>query len=411
MSRHIYALTTILTVTLLAGVPAASANVFDPTPGTTALEFVAVGDPGNPADPFTGEGTVDYEYRMSRYEVTNTQYAEFLNAVAASDPFDLYNPDMAGPYGGIGRSGAPGSYVYTVQEGRENTPVTFVSIFDAMRFVNWLHNGQGSGDTESGVYELIDADTVVGGRADDAEYFIPSVAEWYKAAYYQPAGAGGDADGYWLFPTASNTLAGNDELDGANYFDGGFFNGIPFEQGPLSPVGWYTEAASYFGTFDQGGNVSEWLEDQVFGANYGIRGGSWQWTPSLLESVSQASASGTYEEISHGFRVGAAPATTTSVGDRTPELQDAGVNVFPNPFNPQTTVAFTVPQAGQVSVQVFDMRGRLVDTLVRGSHDAGEHRVSWDGRDASGRSVGAGVYLVWVVTPTSSTTERAMLVK
>jgi len=245
--------------------------------------------------------------------------------LAASDPFDLYNPDMAGPYGGIGRSGAPGSYAYSVQEGRENTPVTFGSIFDTMRFMNWLHNGQGAGGTESGVYELVDATTVISGRADAAEYF-----------------------------------------------DGDFFNGIPFEQAPFSPVGWYTEAATYYGTFDQGGNVSEWLEDQVLGQNYGIRGGCRQWTPGL---------------------------------------QDAGVTVYPNLFNPQTTVAFTVPQAGQVSVQVFDMCGRLVDTLVRGSRAAGEHRVAWDGRDASSRNVGAGVYLVRLVTPTSSTTERAMLVK
>ncbi len=388
----------------------ASASVFAPEPGVTPLELVSVGDGFNPADPLTGRGTVEMEYRIARYEVTNAQYAAFLEAVAASDPHDLYNADMAGPFGGIDRTGQPGSYAYAAQEGRENLPVTFVSIWDALRFCNWLHNGQGNGDTESGAYQLA-GNTLIGGRAADAEFFLPTDAEWYKAAYYQPAAQGGDIDGYWLYPTRGNSLAGNEDLDGANYFDGDFFDGIPFEEGPLSPVGWYIEAASAYGTFDQGGNVSEWLETRVSGSNYGIRGGSWQWTPGLLQSTSQASAAPDYEDISHGFRVAARAQTTTAVEDRTPEAQRPGLAIYPNPFNPRTTVAFTMRAAGPATVEVFDTRGRLVRTLGNGLREAGEHRVTWDGRDDRGENVAAGVYLVRVTTPAGVTAGRALLVK
>jgi formylglycine-generating enzyme required for sulfatase activity len=59
------------------------------------IDWVTVGLPGNMADEQTGFGAVDYTYRISKYEVTNAQYVEFLNAVAASDPNGLYNSEMA----------------------------------------------------------------------------------------------------------------------------------------------------------------------------------------------------------------------------------------------------------------------------------------------------------------------------
>ncbi|MDX2116146.1 MAG: hypothetical protein SFZ24_11095 [Planctomycetota bacterium] len=52
------------------------------------------------------------------------------------------------------RHGAPGSYTYSTVNGRENNPVNYVSFWDATRCANWLHNGQGAGDTETGAYTL-----------------------------------------------------------------------------------------------------------------------------------------------------------------------------------------------------------------------------------------------------------------
>ena len=122
--------------------------------GAVTLEWVNVGDAGNAADG-TGYGAVAYEYRIMKYEVTNAQYAEFLNAVAATDTNALYNTNMASnALGGINRSGISGSYSYSVKSGYENMPVVYVSHLDAQRFANWIHNGQGSGSTETGAYTV-----------------------------------------------------------------------------------------------------------------------------------------------------------------------------------------------------------------------------------------------------------------
>jgi hypothetical protein len=105
------------------------------------FNWVTVGDPGNACDPQgIGRcfGAVSYPYRIATHEVTNAQYAGFLNAKAASDPLGLYNTDMAASTGGITRSGSPGSYTYSAIPGRENMPVSLVSYFDALRFANWL---------------------------------------------------------------------------------------------------------------------------------------------------------------------------------------------------------------------------------------------------------------------------------
>jgi hypothetical protein len=65
----------------------------------------------------------------------------------------------------------------------------------------------------------------------------------------------------------------------------------------------------------------------------------------------------------------------------------------PNPFNPSTTIAFDMPAAGAVLLQVFDLRGRLVRTLVEDSLPAGQHEVRWDGRDGDGHGLPSAVYL------------------
>lgn len=69
----------------------------------------------------------------------------------------------------------------------------------------------------------------------------------------------------------------------------------------------------------------------------------------------------------------------------------------PNPFNPETNIMFTLENPGHVRLAVYDLSGRLVRVLVDGSRGSGEHTANWDGKDSSGQSVSAGVYLYRLV--------------
>ncbi len=83
--------------------------VFLATASAVTIPTVAVGHAGNAADT-TGYGTVGYGYRLGTTEVTNAQYVDFLNAVAATDTYGLYNSSMgSGTQGGITRTGLSGS--------------------------------------------------------------------------------------------------------------------------------------------------------------------------------------------------------------------------------------------------------------------------------------------------------------
>ena len=67
--------------------------------------------------------------------------------------------------------------------------------------------------------------------------------------------------------------------------------------------------------------------------------------------------------------------------------------VYPNPFNPLATIAYTIPVSGRVRLEILDLRGRMIRSLVDRNEPAGNHEVTWDGRDLRGRDVPSGVYL------------------
>ena len=81
-----------------------------------------------------------YNYQIAKNETTISDYAQFLNAKAQADPYGLYNTSMGtdANVAGITRSGASGSYTYSVLTGSGNHPIAYVSWFDAARYANWL---------------------------------------------------------------------------------------------------------------------------------------------------------------------------------------------------------------------------------------------------------------------------------
>ncbi|MCU0782396.1 MAG: SUMF1/EgtB/PvdO family nonheme iron enzyme, partial [Akkermansiaceae bacterium] len=243
-----------------------------PATAAVTIDWVTVGNAGNAADS-TGYGAVAYEYKIAKNETTIGQYAEFLNAVAKSDPYSLYNTNMTTSYlFGISRSGSSGSYSYSVNPGSANKPITYTSWFDAARFCNWLHNGQGNGSTETGAYTLTGAMSGIVTKNADAKFWIPAENEWYKAAYYDPTKGG--TGGYWLYPMQSDALFGNTigSANSANYWDSDY---VGYPGMALTDVGAYgANSDSFYGTNDQGGNVWEW-NDAVYGSYRMLRGGSW----------------------------------------------------------------------------------------------------------------------------------------
>jgi len=276
------------------------ADVFNMSdPNLTSLQTVTVGNPGN-AGELSGEGAagwgpdricgaVDYVYNIGKYEITAGQYTEFLNAVGATDTYELYHARMSDPtnYWGcnIQRSGTSGSYSYSVASDWANRPVNCVSWGDAARFCNWLHNGQPTGTqnlstTEDGSYHLdgaiTEAQLLAVTRKEGATWVIPSEDEWYKAAYHKNDGVTGN---YWDYPTGtddvpSNAIATPDPGNCANYR---IHSGTEWTIG--SPyfrtiVGDFENSDSPYGTFDQCGNISEWNEAVVHGVVRGLRGGS-----------------------------------------------------------------------------------------------------------------------------------------
>lgn len=291
-------------VTLTAlSISTASAQIIIPT--------VPVGNPGNSGDTrvssdgTSGYGSVAYTYNIGSTEVTNAQYAAFLNAVAADDSNGLYNAGMAGVFGGITRSGSAGAYSYATISGRADNPVNSVSFWSSTRFANWLHNGQPTGPqnsntTEDGAYTLtpsgITNNTVA--RNSGWQWAVTSEDEWYKAAYYQPVSQGGPAGNYWLYPNSSNSITSAE----ANY---------NAAVGNTVPVGSY--AANFYGVFDMGGNVYEWNEGIIDIGGRGQRGGYWNTGDALMLSTNRTNAALPDDAAPlAGFRVVAIPAPSSA---------------------------------------------------------------------------------------------------
>jgi formylglycine-generating enzyme len=267
--------------------------------GLVTMDMVTVGNPGNTGElsgigslggngPSVTVGAVNYAYKIGQGEVTAGQYTVFLNAVAKTDTYGLYNSLMwTSGYGcRIQQAGTSGSYTYSADSAHAVLPVNFVSWGSAARFSNWLTNSQptgsqGASTTETGSYTLngaTSASTLLAvTRGVDARYVLPTEDEWYKAAFYDPTRNSG-AGGYWNFATRSNTApTAGPPSSGANSA-----NWSPLDPSALNEVdvGSYPQSASYYDTLDQDGNVWEWNE-AILSINggvtdgRGIRGGSY----------------------------------------------------------------------------------------------------------------------------------------
>jgi sulfatase modifying factor 1 len=285
------------------------------------------------------------DYLIGTFEVTIGLYCEFLNAVAsAGDPYGLYSPFMASDsnVAGIRRSSGNNGFAYTTMapagtnpvgaRSADNRPISYVSWFDAARFANWMTNGQGAGSTETGAYTLLNG--ITSGSAPErnpgATYFIPSIAEWTKAAY-------GSGTATWRYATHPTAAPGNQIgplPNQANVYLGPYSTtrsyGYDEAQNYLTDVGAFSGSPSPNGTYDQNGNVGEWTDGP--GINVRTLGGSWlDDTASRLTRSGGFTSTSDYEGPDTGFRLG-------------------GAVVVSPPPPPPTEIVIDVP-AGQTLLQ------------------------------------------------------------
>lgn len=228
------------------------------------IDFVDIGDPNNPDDT-TGEpdpaGKVEYAYRMGKFEISRDMITKANNE------------------GGLGIT--MDSMGFVTGGARDDMPATGVSWFEAATFVNWLNTSQGHQEAYNfdggGNFQLWTSSEAwqKGGenlfRHKDAFYFLPSMDEWYKAAYFDAS-----STTYFDYPTGSDTaptaVASGTDPNTAVYDQS-------FSQGPADIT--LAGGLSPYGTMGQGGNVFEWEETEFDLTNdssssaRGIRGGDW----------------------------------------------------------------------------------------------------------------------------------------
>jgi len=295
------------------------------------IDMVTVGNPGN-ANDTTNYGGVNYSYQIGKYDVTIGQYTDFLNAVAATDTYSLYSASMATDLNvaGIAQSGSSGSYTYSVITNGGNSanrPITFVSWWDSARFSNWMANGQPTGaqtstTTENGAYNVngatsgnAPAKNVTNPNTSAAPtLFIPNENEWYKAAYFDPTLNSGSG-GYYTYATQSNAAPGNVIGSGTNQanYNNGLFSvtqsgGYSGSQNYLTDVGAFSGSGSFYGTFDQSGNVYQWNDlDGTAGSLRGVRGGYWNGNSGGVSSSDRGNYDPSFESYDVGFRVAEVP--------------------------------------------------------------------------------------------------------
>ena len=95
----------------------------------------------------------------------------------------------------------------------------------------------------------------------------------------------------------------------------------------------------------------------------------------------------------------------------TPVIQNALVGNYPNPFNPETTISYSVKSSTPVNISIYNLKGQLVKTLVNEVKDSGNHSVVWNGTDNSGRATSSGVYYYKMQAGKFSSTKKMILMK
>jgi formylglycine-generating enzyme required for sulfatase activity len=320
----------VLTLRAFAGCLALCVASIAASASAVTIDYRTISNPGNPGNTVSGTagpsspsglGAVSAVFRMAATETTNAQYAAFLNAVDpnGTNPRGVYVLSMGtSSLGGITfNAGAGSGAKYSVKSGAPSgapagtsygqMPVNFVTWFSAARFVNWLNNGTPSGTAatasmEIGAYTLNSATSGnIVARNANAQVFLPSVNEWYKAAYYT-----GSNSTYTLYPTNSNA-APTASVSNVTLTNAANYNSV---MSSARNVGSFVNTTSAYGLFDMLGNVTEMTDNTGRATSTSMRLMGGPWTASTSNWTAKTAASnflGSSSAQNLGFRVAAVP--------------------------------------------------------------------------------------------------------
>lgn len=277
------------------------------------INMNVIGNPGNLGNAGSnpaGLGAVSSSFQMATTETSNTDYVSFLNIADPTgiSPGGIYNTNMTlNTLGGIDYNMAnPNGSKYSVKAGAApngatyaNMPVNFVSWFSAARFVNWLENGQTSNpaDLEIGTYTLAGVQNgPIVARNSGTTYVLPSIDEWYKAAFF-------NGSTYTTYQTNSNVVPTATVVTAtANAAN---FGGVG--DGPLAVGSYVNSSTSSYGLFDMLGNVTELTDSSTAGQYRAVGGGFAGILASWDANAAGIFKNGNFTKVHYGFRVAAVP--------------------------------------------------------------------------------------------------------
>jgi hypothetical protein len=122
--------------------------------------------------------------------------------------------------------------------------------------------------------------------------------------------------------------------------------------------------------------------------------------------VNSGSADAEFDALWAEYELGGYQSSVQSIPGETKLLGN-----YPNPFNPTTTMRYTLAEQGEVSLRVYNTLGQLVKTIVNGFQTSGYHEATWDGTNESGAVVASGIYVYRLATQNLVETKRMILMK
>lgn len=242
-----------------------------------------------------------------------------------------------------------------------------------------IHSPHPYADGSSGIYDLTVPIRVAGGNAN---------LEYDEIALIEPGEPGsvyGDPD-FWDYVVVEGTQDGSTWVPLLPGYDCRaykyWYDSFPYS---VSPSLFRHRTIDLHDTFAAGDTVLVRFRLSADGAVHG-----WGWVIDNLNI--QAGVQTGVEDGGRPLRLTLAQST-------------------PNPFRSRTAIRFVLPEAGEASLEIFDVQGRLVRILVSGPQGAGEHEATWDGRGASGQRAAAGTYFYLLRTPQKTLRQKLVLLR